>query len=127
MARTIRVAAVMPMDGFSLQGACSLALWLIASEDVRQGVHDLTDRGAGACRLKQRFDQVVAGRGRTTKLVQTSPHFRPASRRPRLARSAAIWSLSTWPSTVRISIGRSSGSTNAFKPTISFRFASTSR
>ena len=53
----------------------SRALRLVPAENVRQGVHDLTDAGTGMGGLEQWAHQVLARGGRATKLAQTSLHF----------------------------------------------------
>ena len=126
LARTIRVGVVMSIDDLSLPGGSSRALRFIPAEDVGQGVHDLADGGTGMGGLEQRPDQVLARGGRATNFGQTSPHFAGVAPAPARSQRGDLVALDLVVH-VRVSIGFSSGSTKALTPTISLRFASTSR
>src|SRR5262249_46197334 len=84
LARTIRAGVVMPIDDLSLPVRSSRALRFIPTENVRQGVHNLSDTGTGMGGPKQWLNQVLARGGRATNFAQTSLQFagfHPASAR----------------------------------------------
>src|SRR5215469_7807623 len=75
LARTIRAGVDMSIDELQLPGGSSGALWLISTEDIRQGVHDLADTGTGLGGLEQWPNQVLTRGGCATNFAQASPQF----------------------------------------------------